>query len=269
MKRNSMCFFVAALAAAIFASVSMAASATSTSLRDDSSLPYDPHAGFVVAAPPSPECDPGTPDLIVRDDGEAENGYGWNPAAGIGKLAELFQPSSYPATITSVCVSLINNLGVDTDLDFTVVVYADNAGGVPGTVLGSKSFTTNTAAVGGLPAVPSLVAFDISDLNLHIANGRVFISIEWDVAASGPGFFVAVDESLTTPITGGHASSDGDPWAPIQSFGGFDDYRTLFIRAGMPPAGPVAAPIAVPALGLWPLMLLGLLLAGVGLRRLI
>src|SRR5699024_3486486 len=85
-----------------------------------------------------PLCEVGTPGLVVHDgNGAPDNGYDWNDTAGTDpKYVDKFTPSSYPATYTTVCVSLLTNAGV-TSAPVVVVVFADDGpGGAPGTELG-------------------------------------------------------------------------------------------------------------------------------------
>ena len=194
---------------------------------------------FDVAAPAG-ICDPGTLNLIVHDDGQGENGYGWNPTAGTdGRYADKFTPAAYPATINTVCMSFITNAGV-TSFNFKVAVYAaDGAGGAPGTLLGSKAFVGHPASIAGLPFTPTFETFDISDLALNITSGSVYISANWDATAGTSGVFIGVDESTSTPMAGGYNYSGTGPWGAL---GGTNqpNYRALMIRAVMPLAGPGA-----------------------------
>jgi len=197
---------------------------------------------FQVAAPAGTSCAPGTPDIVIHDDGSGENGYGWNPIANVGRIADKFVPVAYPATISTVCASFITNTGV-TSFNFNLVVYAaDGAGGEPGTVLGTKAFVGHPASIGGLPFTPTFEAFDISDLALNIAAGAVYISMEWDAAVEPGGVFLGSDESPGTPLNGGYMRADTDPWSTIQSNN--PSYKAMLVRAVMPLAGPGAPSVS-------------------------
>lgn len=194
---------------------------------------------FAVMAPAA-VCDSGTPDIVIHDDGVAENGYGWNTIAGWAKLADKFTPPAYPAKVDSVCVSFITNAGVSS-FPFQIAIYADDGtGGAPGTELGRQDFTAHPMSVGGVPATPTFEAFDVSGMALNITSGSVYIAAEWDAATAPSGVYLSVDGSPSTPQAGGYYSANLDPWSPLYGDLDYDDYQALFIRAVMPLAGPGA-----------------------------
>ena len=179
-----------------------------------------------------PLCEVGTPGLVVHDgNGAPDNGYGWNDTAGTDpKYVDKFTPSSYPATYTTVCVSLLTNAGV-TSAPVVVVVFADDGpGGAPGTELGRVNATANniTAAL-----EQSFQAIDISEMGLEITEGSVYIGLEWD-ATSIAGLYIASDET-SSANAGGYSYSSGE-WTPI--IDGFEEYKSLFVRAIEDQAGP-------------------------------
>lgn len=204
---------------------------------DLNTILLSPMKPFKVLAPQGAGCDVSTPGIIVHDDGEAENGYGWQPTVTDGRFMELFTPAAYPATFSSVCFSWITNAGI-TSVDFDIVVYADDVGGGPGTELGRQSVTGDVIAIGGVPFTPTFQAFDISGMGLNIASGNVFIGAEWAPSVEGGGIFIGADESLSTPINGGYSWSNDGPWGPTQD--GQPNYRALTIRAVAGTAGPGA-----------------------------
>ena len=192
---------------------------------------------FSVTAPTA-NCDSATPDVIIHDDGVAENGYGWNASANVGRQGDKFTPLVYPATVGTVCMAFITNAGV-TSFNFDIAVYADDgSGGAPGTELGRMTFVGHPMNITGVPATPTFEAFDISSMALNIGSGSVYIATEWNAAVEPAGVFIAADQSTTTPLNGGYQRANADPWAPIVSTRA--DYRALFIRATMPSAGPGA-----------------------------
>ena len=179
-----------------------------------------------------PLCEVGTPGLVVHDgNGAPDNGYGWNDIAGTDpKYVDKFTPSSYPATYTTVCVSLLTNAGV-TSAPVVVVVFADDGpGGAPGTELGRVNATANniTSAL-----AQSFQAIDISEMGLEITDGSVYIGLEWD-ATSIAGLYIASDET-SSANAGGYSYSSGE-WTPI--IDGFEEYKSLFVRAIEDQAGP-------------------------------
>ena len=232
--------FVALLA--LFASAGIANAASQGNSTDLSSTWSTQMQSVPVVVPAGSACGPGTPGIVIHDDGQAENGYGWNAAAGAdARLADKFTPSSYPATISNVCMSFITNAGVST-LNFKVAVYDDDgAGGAPGTLLGSKSFVATPAAIAGLPFTPTFQSFDISDLALSIPSGNVYISANWD-ANVGVGVFLASDETPATPLADGYGYDSTAVWTPLLT--DRPNYRALMIRAVMPLAGPGAPSVS-------------------------
>ncbi|HOQ61931.1 MAG TPA: hypothetical protein PKZ08_14995, partial [Vicinamibacterales bacterium] len=192
---------------------------------------------FVVRVPEA-NCDPSDPDVVIHDDGVAENGYGWNASAGFARLADKFEPAAYPATISSVCFAFITNAGV-TSFNFEIAVYADDGtGGAPGTELGRLSAVGHPMSISGVPATPTFEQFDVSAMGINIAAGSVYISAEWNAATAPSGVYLAADQSTTTPLNGGYQRAGDDPWEPIVDTR--TAYRALFTRAVMPLAGPGA-----------------------------
>jgi len=191
--------------------------------RDDVKLPT---GGNTVLAN-DPLCVVGTPGLVVHDGNIApDNGYGWNAIAGTDpKYVDKFTPDSYPATYTTVCMTLLSNTGLTTAPVQVVVFDDDGPGGSPGTELGRVAVTANhiTAAL-----AQSFQAVDISEMGLNIADGSVYIGVEWDATAVS-GLFVASDESGGT-FADGYAYSSAT-WAPITDTPDFADYKSLLVRA--------------------------------------
>jgi len=187
-------------------------------------------------------CDASTTGIIIHDDGQAENGYGWQATVTDGRFAEKFTPTSYPATFSSACFSFISNSGI-TSLNFDIVVYApDGAGGSPGTVLGTQSVTGTVAAITGIPFTPTFESFDISGMALNIASGDVYIGATWVPSTVGAGLFVSADESTATPIEGGYAWANAGPWQTTQTVQ--PGYRALMIRAVAGSPGPGAPSVS-------------------------
>ncbi|MEJ5207339.1 GEVED domain-containing protein [Denitratimonas sp. CY0512] len=202
-------------------------------LKSDAAAYHTPPATVSnVVFANDPSCQVGTPGLVVHDgNGAPDNGYGWNASAGTDpKYVDKFTPSSYPATYTTVCVSLLTNAGV-TSAPVVVVVFADDGpGGAPGTELGRVNATANniTAAL-----EQSFQAIDISEMGLEITEGSVYIGLEWD-ATSIAGLYIASDET-SSANAGGYSYSSGE-WTPI--IDGFEEYKSLFVRAIEDQAGP-------------------------------
>jgi subtilisin family serine protease len=170
------------------------------------------------------DCD-SQPGIIIHDDGSIESGYSGNPdVVNEVIFVESFTPG-YPTTLEAVCVAFVS-LG-PTTLDFDIVIFDDDgAGGAPGTELGSMSVDAS-----GIPIFPAPVpvwhSFDISSLDITFESGTVYVGVRW--APSAPNVFIASDQSVTTPISGGYWWNDNaNAWTPIPN--SFPNYRALFVR---------------------------------------
>lgn len=189
---------------------------------------------FAVVAPDGTPCGASTPGIIIHDDGEGEDGFGWQNTVTDGRFVEKFTPSVYPATFSTVCFSLITNAGT-TSAPIDIIVYAaDGAGGSPGTLLGTKSVTGHPVQLSGVPYTATFESFDISDLNINVTSGDVFIGVKW-APNTTTGVFVGADESTSTPIEGGYSWANAGPWQTTQT--GQAAYRALMIRAVEAAAG--------------------------------
>src|SRR5690625_3002837 len=95
--------YVSVFATAVALSSSGVADAQhAISVGDGGLLSHTPSSPFHVSSRSAAACQPGVGDIVVHDDGEAENSYGWTPQAVCGKIADPLAPPSYPATITTV-----------------------------------------------------------------------------------------------------------------------------------------------------------------------
>lgn len=203
-----------------------------------------PQLGNAILAN-DPLCDVGTPGLVVHDgNGAPDNGYGWNTTAGTdAKIVDKFTPSAYPASYSTVCVSLLTNAGL-TSAPVQVVVFADDgAGGAPGTELGRVSATANNISSA---LDQSFQAIDISGMGLNIASGSVYIGLEWN-AETVSGLYLASDE--TTAVDAGGYSYSGGAWGATAD--GFPDYKSMFIRAIEVAAGPPGTGCGSPSAISW------------------
>jgi len=162
-------------------------------------------------------CDHG----LVADDGTMENGYGW----GSGRVfVQQFTPDAYPFTATDVCAAFTQAAG-DSDLSYEVLVYDDDGPtGGPGTLLASVP-----AVASGIPGWPdhTFSSVRIEGEGVTIDDGTIYVGVGWDDTAE-IGFYVAADESPSTPVSPGFFSTDGISWATISSV--FPDYRSLMVR---------------------------------------
>ena len=190
-----------------------------------------------VVSSPAAVCDSATSNIVIHDDGIAESALGWEPGTHVGRYANRFTPAAYPARIDTICSAFATSTDVAT-FNLDLAVYDDDGpDGEPGTLLGVKTVKAHPQAVGNMPFEPAFEAFDVTDMNLGIVSGSVYLSVEWDATASG-NVYIAMDSVPPAPIEGGYQRGDNQPWVSIQSINW--TYRTLYIRARMPPAGPGA-----------------------------
>src|SRR5690606_34514555 len=116
----------------------------------------------------------------------------------------------------------------------------DGAGGSPGTLLGSVPATaTGVPVIAGLPVTASFYTVDLSGLGIEIADGSVYIGVQYAPLAAGANVFVSADQSPANPVgfAGGYFFTNLDgTWGPIEE--SFADYRALMVRAVVAPANP-------------------------------
>ncbi len=189
--------------------------------------------------------------LVVHDDGSIENGYTGN-ASVVSEVAivEYFEPATYPAMIGEVCISFLTT-GPTRDLDFELVVFADDGpGGAPGTELGAVSATAIGIPGGGLPSTVPWFTVDVSSLNIELASGGLYFGARY--VPVDPGVFISSDESTGTTKQLGWFQTDGGAWDQLGQGGTFDDYRAMFIRPQLMPATGCVNPVDVPWLSVSP-----------------
>lgn len=210
-------------------------------------------------------CQPGTADIVIHDDGEAENGYGWTASVSEGRFAEPFEAAAYPATITSLCYSFLSDSGV-TEFDFEIVVWdSDGTGGSPGTELGRMSAIAHPVTE-ATPVTVNFEEYDISSLDLNI-TGPVYIGLQWD-PTSVENVFIAADASSETTLNNGYLWSktqdDTGYWEGITTQHG--DYRALMVRAIMPlrSQSEHGAAVSIPTMQPWGVALFSLLMLALG-----
>ncbi len=187
---------------------------------------------------PAAVCDSATAHIIIHDDGIAESGLGWEPTVLAGRLANRFTPTAYPARIDMICAAIMTAADT-TSFQLNLVVYDDDGpNGGPGTLLAAKTVLAYPKLVSQLPIDPVFESFDVTDMNLGaVGSGSVYVSLEWD-ATTRSDVFIAMDEVPPEPIEGGYQRAGDGPWVSIPTV--HPRYRTLYIRATMPPAVPSA-----------------------------
>ena len=172
----------------------------------------------------------------IHDDGVAENGYGWNATAGNPSgFCTKFIPTGYPYKFSKFCIALTRLSTGVANWTFKVVMWK-SVNGMPGPIMDS---TTVTASA--VPIWPTVNFFDFN-LPTTWANvtgtDSVFIGMLTNPVTM-TGVFVASDESTTTPIWPGWATTAAGPWqSPTVLWTG---YRAFLQRA----EGSVVAPLTL------------------------
>lgn len=195
----------------------------------------DMPAGLHAAAKRNAECEQ-HPGLIIHDDGQIDAGFAGH-ATGQQEViyVDRFTPGTYQARLEVVCVSFRNSAPVQTNVQFEVVIFADDGpDGSPGTELGSLAATAT-----GIPALapgPHWRSFDVSSLGVSIDSGSIYVGVRWS-PVSRPSVFISVDESMPRPagFAGGYYRSSLQPeWLSIvDGPATWSQYRSLFVRAAM------------------------------------
>ncbi len=152
-------------------------------------------------------CKPAGPQLLVYDDGNAENYIAWDSSFRINAVR--FTPDTYPATVKGgqFFFGAVPSFGQP----ITVVVYADDgAGGLPGTLLDSVSFVAGSMT-GWIT---------VNGLNATISSGDFYLGILFQCDSLNC-LSLGVDE--TDPDAGKSYSRNvtaGEPWmlSSVQDF---------------------------------------------------
>jgi len=144
------------------------------------------------AAPSSPP--PATGIEIGYDDGTAEDSYWWSLGYAGGLFAVRFTPSQYPVTLKTARLYLEPYCPDDGHEQFAVRVYDDNgAGGAPGTLLGSRSFTASSWG---------WCDVDLSSLGITITSGDFYLAYQQ-----------LTEEPNCEALGADYDSPDGRSWA--------------------------------------------------------
>lgn len=173
------------------------------------------------------------PGAVVHEDGTYEIGYGgyWEDVTSM-RFVDKFTPSLYPATYSTVCVSISKQDvgGSMPSFDFSVIAYDDDgADGRPGTLLGSLAVNVPPLAEYVVGAAGAFIAVDISALGLAVTDGSIYLGAEWD-PMQYVGIFVWMNtDSSGGPPGGGYESLNNTAWDAL--YFTFPDYTALLIRA--------------------------------------
>jgi hypothetical protein len=172
----------------------------------------------------------------IYDDGEANNGYGGNPAIVSSVVfVQLFNPSAEQKIYVKACFNFASLAG--DNLDFEIVAFA-NEGGQPGAEL-SATPVSISGIPGGLPG--QWYAFEVTGIPGFSPTEPVFIGARWNPMLF-PRRFVAADESPTTPLHPSFVDFNLGGWQPVQT--AFSNYRALLIRLAPAPPIPTLSEVA-------------------------
>ena len=163
--------------------------------------------------------------LQQHDDGVAENGYGWNAAAGDPSgFCQLFVPTVYPYQFTRFDIGLTRLSTGVANPTFDIVMWKKE-GSLPGTIMSTTTVTATAVPV--WPSV-SVYQFDLpATWTTVTGTDEVYFGISFNPVTQTE-FFVASDESVTTPIWDGWATTAAGPWTNITTW--WAGYRALLLR---------------------------------------
>lgn len=178
----------------------------------------------------------------IHDDGVAENGYGWNASAGDPSgFCTKFIPTSYPYKFTKFCIALTRLAAGPANFTFTITMWK-SVNGMPGPVM-----DTTTVTATGVPVWTTVTIFDFNLpstwANVSTPGDSVFIGIKYMVTTQ-LSVFVGSDESTSTPLWPGWATTAAGPWQnPTALWSG---YRAFLMRAEGQSAGPLITHTPLP-----------------------
>src|ERR1700724_948304 len=159
-----------------------------------------------MVAQVAPDCT-GATGAIIYDDGGFENAISAPVAGGLQVMS--FDLPANAAGVEQVCVALTRLSGSSTaDLPFSVVFYAaDGPSGAPGTPLASvPAMATAVPVSSGGTVTTQFYAVAIGwALTLQAAR-TIYVGAQFD---GSQGFYVGVDQSLTTQVRTAYLSADG------------------------------------------------------------
>lgn len=180
-----------------------------------------------MVAQAAPDCT-GATGAIIYDDGGFENAISAPVAGGLQVMS--FDLPANAAGVQQVCIALTRSSGSSTaDLPFSVVFYAaDGPSGTPGTQLASVPATATAVPVssGGTVSTQFYAVAIGSALTLPAAR-TIYVGAQFD---GSQGFFVGVDQSLTTQVRTAYLSiDDGATWT-VPTDAGVPQFHAFGIR---------------------------------------
>ncbi|MDD5360506.1 MAG: T9SS type A sorting domain-containing protein [Ignavibacteria bacterium] len=166
-------------------------------------------------------------DGQIHDDGVPENGYGWIASAGDpSAFCQKFIPPFYPYKFSKFCINLTRTSAGTSNFTFKIVQWKC-VNGMPANIMDS---TTVTAT--GIPVYPSFAFYDFvlptTWANVTIAGDSVFLGIRYNPVTMSA-VYVGADETITTPIWPGWATTAAGPWQNPAVL--WPTYRAIMFRA--------------------------------------
>ena len=148
-------------------------------------------------------------DGIVSDEGTVSGGVGMPAGTFYGIIAKKLTPTSYPYTITDICVCLRTASIALSSANYEVVLFSDG-----GTAPGTSLLTLPGQVATGLTEEGQFYTTDISALGAPVVinSGSVYVGIQYAPNTSS-GLEVCIDPSVpATPIAVGQNSSNPGTW---------------------------------------------------------
>ena len=199
--------------------------------------PAPPPAEPSPAPPPAePSPAPAEPCAggAIKDDGSVETGYGYVPSATMGQYVQEFHSDELGSTaLSEVCVCWLRSRA-DSDIDFEVVFFEDEAGR-PAAAPYATVAATATEVPKGVADAGRFYPVDTSAVT--VPEGTSYIGVRWDPSAS-TFFFVCVDQSEETEWVNVFSSEDRSPsWTNVSDSPDpiFRPHRAILVRAAAAP----------------------------------
>lgn len=215
---------------------------------------------------PKRDVEPACEDGVIKDDGNAEVGYGWVPSVVEGIYVQPFHRREFPSrTLDSVCVCWMRSRPHDS-VDFEVVIYTRD-----GDVPAMEPVYVIPARAEDLPMAPdgAFTEVDLSGHGVVLPYGTFYIGARWDPSVDQFTFICADQSETTEEVDAFFIDDRAEGWGSVleSTDPGFADHRAMLIRAV---AGPVDTSPTIPTLsevGIGVFVVILALLAVLILRR--
>ncbi|MEM1205580.1 MAG: hypothetical protein AAGN66_20280 [Acidobacteriota bacterium] len=186
-----------------------------------------------MAAAPAPGCGDG----VVKDDGDADTGYGFVPSANWGLYLQSFTSEELGGTqMDRVCLCWLRTRA-DDEIDFEVVFYAKKQGQPApepyATVAASASGVPTSSRDGKGALVLDERFYDVDVSEVTIPEGESYIGVRWNPNAD-KFFFVCADHSDATEKVNVFQMEDRAPgWQSVlvSSDPMFAKHKAMMLRA--------------------------------------